>query len=345
LEQTIKHLLSKYAQTFPISKELYRFWWGIEEKRNFLREFNDLSVKCVIPGRSEKSRNSGPAFCIVHWNAPDFLLLNIKQLDLIYPNSNIYILDNGSQESYLEELVTILKHYKNVRLFSVRPEAKSDHTLGLQVLLNYSAMKQDEFSVFLDQDCILLRNLDDLLLKFRSQQDLLIIGARDYVTIPKQHSSLLPWPSARLLRCAHKMVHPSLMIVQPTKIVELFGLVAFSPHPRAWEEACDNEWGYEPYNERYYSISYRGRGHILYLETRMHDEIPLLTSYSLNSVVYAYHAWYSSRTTLLSANDLLDGVRVSLLQEIRRKAYWYLEEIHESGVKANGNESRIKNHS
>jgi hypothetical protein len=249
------------------------------------------------------------------------LLLNIKQLGLIYPNSKIYILDNGSQKSCLEELVTTLKQFKNVTLFSVGPEAKSDHTTGLQVLLNYSAMQQDEFSVFLDQDSILCSSIDDLLSKFRSQKGLLLIGARDYVVMPKQYNRLIAWNS---LREAFTMVHPSLMIVQPKKIVELFGHIAFSPHPRAWEEARDNNWHYEPY----YSLSYKARGHILYLETKMHSEIPLLTSYSYKDVVYAYHAWYSSRTTLLSEQDSLDGVPVSLLQSIRKKAYEHMKQIH-----------------
>jgi hypothetical protein len=186
-------------------------------------------------------------------------------------------------------------------------------------------MQQDEFAVFLDQDCILSRNLDDLLLKFRSQKDLLIIGARDYVTIPKQHNWLMPW---RFLRCASTMVHPSLMIVQPKKIVNLFGQLAFSPHPRAWEYARDNKRGYEPY----YSLSYRARGHILYLEPKMHSEIPLLTSYSYKDVVYAYHAWYSSRTTLLSVKNSLDGIPVSLLLNMRKKTYEYMKQIYESGT-------------
>jgi hypothetical protein len=331
LSLTFKHLLSKYVQTFPVSK-LSRFLLDLKDKRNFSREFNNLGVKCLIPSRSEKSGNIGPVFCIVHWNAPDFLLLNIKQLERIYPNNEMYVLDNGSQKLCLEELVIALKQFKNVRLFSVRPEAKSDHTLGLQFLLNYSAMQQNEFSVFLDQDCILCRTLDDLLMKFRYQKDLLLIGARDCVIMPKQHNSSLPWKRADFLRCAPKMVHPSLMILQPKKIIELFGHNAFSPHPKAMEEARDNKWGYKPYNERYYSISSRARGHILFLETKMHNEIPLLTSYSFKDVIYAYHAWYSSRTTHLSVQDSIDGIPVSLFLNIRKKAYEYMEQIHKSGT-------------
>jgi hypothetical protein len=309
--KTVKPLLSKYAQTFPVFKEFSRFCLGLKEKKNFLREMNTLAIKCVITSRSEKSGNRSPAFCIVHFNAPDFLILNIKQLNLIYPNNKIYVLDNGSQKLCLKELVTTLRKFKNVRLFSVSSKAISDHTLGLQFLLNYSAMQQDEFSVFLDQDCILCHNLNNLLLKFSSQKNKLIIGARDY-RVPK-------------------MVHPSLMIVQPKKIVKLFGKNVFSPHPRAWEEPKDNE-GHLHWNERYYSISHIFRGHILFLKAKRINEISNLTSYSFENVIYAYHAWYSSRTNNLSIQDSLDGIPVSLLLNSRKNSYEYMEQIHKSGI-------------
>ena len=322
-------LLSKDLQTFPIVKDFRRFRWGLKEKKEFSRKLNHLGAKCVVADRSEKTGNKGPVFCIVHWNALDFLLLNIKQLELIYPNSKIYVLDNGSQKMCLRELVAALPQFRNVTLFSASPD-ESDHTTGLQFLLNYSAQKQDEFSVFLDQDCLLCRNIDDLLLKFHSQKDLLIIGARDYVIVPKQHNWLLP---VHCLRSASKLVHPSLMIVEPKKIVKRFGQLAFSPHPKAWEDARRNKWAYEPYH----SLFYRGRGHILYLETKMHSEIPLLTSYSFEGTVYAYHAWYSSRTTLLQAKDSLDGVPILLLLNTRKRAYDYMMQIYKSDISCTSN--------
>jgi hypothetical protein len=303
--------LSKYAKTFPVSKELSKFCLGLQEKKTFSRQFNDLSIKCAIPSRPEKSENIGPTFCILHWNAPDFLLLNIKQLNLIYPNSKIYVLDNGSQNLCFQKLITAIRKFKNVRLFSVEPEAKFDHTVGLQFLMNYSATQQDEFLVFLDQDCILSRNLDDLFLKFRSQKDLLIIGARDF-RVPK-------------------MVHPSLMIAQPKKIIERFGQNAFSPFPRAWEEPRDNE-GHIHFNERYYSISHIFRGHILFLEAKRISELSTLTSYSYKDVIYAYHAWYSSRMSNLSVQDSLDGIKVFILLNSRKNSYEYMEQIHKSTI-------------
>jgi len=323
LSQSIEVLLSKYTQTSLVSNFFKRFRWGLKEKKIFAKELETHRVRRVFSSKLKKYEKSNPVFCIVHWNAPDFLLLNIKKIQLIYPNSKLYVLDNGSQESCAKELVTTLKRFENITLFLANPKAKLDHTLdhtlGLQVLLNYSAMQQDEFTVFLDQDCILFHNLDELLLRFSSRKDLLVIGARDYVTIPRQHNWLLP---GHYLRRASKLIHPSLMIVQPKRIVELFGTTAFFPLPKAWEEARANKWSYEPYH----SISYRCRGHILYLETRMHDEIPLLTCYYYNDTIYAQHAWYSSRTTLLPVNDLLDGIPVSSLLDVRKRAFEYMEQ-------------------
>ncbi len=323
---------SKYAQSLPVFKNLNSFLLDLREKRAFSQKLNDLGIKCLISNTSPKTENNSPAFCIVHWNAPDFLLLNIKQLDLIYPNSKKYILDNGSKKSILKEIVTSLREIKNVTLLSVKPNADSDHTIGLQVLLNYSAQQQDEVSVFLDQDCILLHKVDDLLMKFQSEKDLLLIGARDFVVVPKRLKSLIPW---NFLRCAPKMIHPSFMIMEPKRIIEIFGQTAFSPRRRAWEEARENRFGYKPYNEPYYSISHKTRNHILYLETKMSNEIPFLTSYSYDSIIYAYHAWYSSRTTNLSSQSSIDGLPLSLIQNMRKKSFDYLEQIHQSFPRGN----------
>jgi hypothetical protein len=56
----------------------------------------------------------------------------------------------------------------------------------------------------------------------------------------------------------------------------------------------------------------------------MHEEIPLLTKYFFSGNLYAYHAWYSSRTTFLSSGDSIDGLPVSWLNTVREKTYKYL---------------------
>ena len=74
-----------------------------------------------------------------------------------------------------------------------------------------------------------------------------------------------------------------------------------------------------------------GEGTFFILKQKMHNEIPFLTSYSYKKVIYALHAWYSSRTTILPIKDTQDGIPVSLLLNIRKKAHKYMEQIHNSG--------------
>jgi hypothetical protein len=116
-----------------------------------------------------RSTVKGPiAFCIVHWNAPDILLLNIRQIELLYPEVKIYVLDNGSKQTNVAIVKKGLEKYDNITLFALKecPNWAErvgldhifdwySHTYGLQFLLNYSAKQKDEFAVFLDQDCIL----------------------------------------------------------------------------------------------------------------------------------------------------------------------------------------------
>ena len=104
-----------------------------------------------------------------------------------------------------------------------------------------------------------------------------------------------------------------------------------SPQPRAWEEKTDIGV-HAPYDERYYGISYKARGHILFLDAKVHSEFTYLTSYSHNNIIYAYHAWYSSRASNLSIDDLVDGVPVSLLFDIRKEAFEYMKQIHQSSA-------------
>jgi hypothetical protein len=103
------------------------------------------------------------------------------------------------------------------------------------------------------------------------------------------------------------------MILQPKRIRQLFGDYSLF-HRNALREP-------------HHGISYRTAGKIVFLETKMHDTIPLLTSYSYKGVTYAWHAWYSSRTFGLLP-ELLDGLPVSWLREVRRLAYEYMEKVH-----------------
>jgi hypothetical protein len=273
----------------------------------------------------ESSFDSLKAFCIVHWNAPDFLLLNINQIQALHSEGKIYVLDNGSLEVNINTVKKELEQFDNVTLIAVTGERKSlisklfptvttrlhdwfTHTLALQFLLNYSSKQSDEIAIFLDQDCILCNRIDKLASMLN--EDTLLIGARDYVEIPKDFGPL----KQGKLRSAYNFVHASFMILQPKRIRQLFGDYSLF-HRNAMREP-------------YHGISYRTAGKILFLEANMHDTIPLLTSYSYKGVTYAWHAWYSSRTLGLSSRELLDGLPISWLREVRHLAYEYMKKVH-----------------
>ena len=274
--------------------------------------------------------DSSIAFCIVHWNASDFLLLTVSQIELLYPNSKIYILDNGSNQIHLTSIKTELKKFNNVTLFGSLgcPNwAKKfglensfewqSHTDGLQFLLNYSAKQSDEIAVFLDQDCILSTHVDELFSKFT--KDIVLIGARDHLIIPKDYGPL----KKGNLRNSYHLIHPSFMILQPNRINQLFGGSSF------YDKRTESSEGYTEtsQSEPYHGISFKALGRILFIETRMHAKIPLLTSYSYNETIYAWHAWYSSRTTGVHSASL-DGLPVSWLQEVRKTEYEFMRQVY-----------------
>ena len=287
-----------------------RYLQGYYKKTSFKRALQKLKVKLVFQCKSE---SPGQAFCIVHWNAPDFLLLNVKQLEALHPESKIYILDNGSQKSNFYAVKRKLEQFDNTTLFSAKP-VYPDHTVALQFLLNYAAKQSDEIAVFLDQDCILSNSIEGLAAKLNN--DHLLVGARDYVVTPKEYGQLKPGK----LRKYPNRVHASFMILQPKRIRQLFGDYSFF-HPKVISER---------HYELYHGLSYRLQGRIVFLETKMHREIPLLTSYFHQSTTYAWHAWYSSRTVGLSDQDFLGSLQVSWLREVRKLAYSFMGQIHEN---------------
>lgn len=277
----------------------------------FMRSLHNLKPKLILQG---ESRSRKLAFCIVHWNAPEFLLLNVNQLEVLHPESNVYILDNGSEASNLDAIKKGLKRFKNVTLFSARPKYSS-HTVGLQFLLNYSARQLDEVAVFLDQDCLLSNNIDDLTLNLNN--DILLIGARDYLVIPKDYGPL----KKGNLRNQPNMVHPSFMMLKPKRIIQLFG-----NYPFFKKKIKNASWSFHV--EVYHALSYRAQGHIMFLEMKMHDTIPLLTSYLHHGAIYAWHAWGGSRMLAIHRSDL----PVSWAHARLQLAYKFMKQVHEATV-------------
>lgn len=259
--------------------------------------------------------DSPVAFCIVHWNAPDFLLLTVSQIELLYPNSKIYILDNGSLKIHLTSIKAALRKFNNITLLALFGCPKwarkfrlntvfdwNSHTAGLQLLLNYSAKQSDEIDVFLDQDCILSKRIDELFSKF--SKDVILIGARDRW---RGHAS-------------YYLIHPSFMLLQPRRINQLFGDSSF------YDKRTESLPLYA--RDPYHGISFKALGRMLYLESRMHDKIPLLTSYEYNKTIYAWHAWYSSRTIGVNSNASIDGHPVSWLEKVRKIEYDFMIQVH-----------------
>jgi hypothetical protein len=284
-----------------------------------------LRTETLLKGKLESVK----VFCFVHWNAPDFLELSVKQIEALHPESKIYVLDNGSQKSNLDEIKKRLEQFENITLISAKlqypyrriwllghPISRLitwfGHTIGLQFLLNYSVQQSDETAVFLDQDCILSRRVDPLIDKL--SKDFLLVGVRDYLEVPKDYGPL----KRKKIRDAHSLVHASFMMLEPRRIQGLFGNTSL--------------FGERGVREPYQGICHRVADKILYLETKMHEEIPFLTSYSFRGVTFAWHAWYSSRTFGRSNRSSLDGLPVSWIREVRKLSYNYMKKIYEETI-------------
>ena len=130
-----------------------------------------------------------------------------------------------------------------------------------------------------------------------------LVGARDQVLVPKDYGPL----KKGKMRNYPNVVHASFMIVQPQKILQTYGKYSF----------FSKKGVYEPYH----GFSMNMLGKISFVETKMHEQIPFLTLYQSDDVVYALHAWYSSRTTGLSAKSSLDGYPVDWLKEVNKQVH------------------------
>lgn len=281
-----------------------------------------IKKQVVIHGKT----NSPLVFCIVHWNAPDYLLLNIRQIQLLYPQSKIYVLDNGSQQVNLDAAKRGLKKFNNVTFFAAKRQYGNlvarliseglfdlfdsyTHSKALQFLLNYSTEQSDEIAVFLDQDCILSNNIDYLLAKFG--KDVALIGARDYLVVPHDYG-----PLRKGVRRDYGMfVHASFMILQPQRTKQLLRNFSFET--------------LNCFREPYHNISFKTMGKILYLRTQMHETIPNLTRYMHQNITYAWHTWYSTYRDRpgYRFQSKLDNYPISWLEEVQKLAFDYLSQI------------------
>ena len=303
----MQRIIRKVSRTIRPSQFVPRILQSQIEKTVFNFTYPQIR-KCIwLHGKFGRS----PVFCIVHWNAPAFLLLNIDQLELLYPNSKIYVLDNGSYQANTEVVKKGLKRFNNVTLF-VAPNwdkgigANSlffSHTKGLQFLLNYAAEQRDEIVVFLDQDCLLSDKVDDLFTKFGT--NVILIGKR--------------------YGHANNLMHASFMILQPKKIIQLFGEFSFFHDRRNFANNTRQQF-FEPYH----GLSLKAQRKMLFLE--QNNDIPGISSYVFNGKTYAWHPWGSSETAGYSASDRLNGMPVMLCRKRTKQAFEYMKQIHKKTI-------------
>jgi hypothetical protein len=144
------------------------------------------------------------------------------------------------------------------------------------------------------------------------------------VIIPKDFGPL----KKGILRYARDLIHPSFMILQPSRIHHLFGDLSLYDARTADSALYDEKATHEPYH----GLSFKASGRILFLDTKMHDEIPFLTSYMHQNTTFAWHAWYSSRTTGLSPQATIDGLPASWVIESWKHRYEFMKRIYENTV-------------
>ena len=261
----------------------FKAWYA---NRRFRRRYAGLDAELL---RACLIQPSKLAFAIVHWNAPDYLKLNIQRLAKLYPDSRVYVLDNGSVHNYFYAASAAVAQFPNVEFWHAQGE--SEHAVGLQFLLKRSAMQGDRWLCFLDQDCLLISRIDPLLEYFNN--GISLIGP-EYFNFPQ-------------------MIHSSLAILQPQIVWALYG-------DRAFEYL-------HTHTEPMFGISQRFAGKILRLEHRFNDPHQFISTYLHEGTPIAYHGWYSSRAFGKAGEDTLDGdKKVADVVAWRTKNYEFMRE-------------------
>lgn len=281
---------------------MLKFLKGFAKEMLFGRMLRNMQVTQVLTSRVE----SKLVFGIVHWNAPHFLTLNVKQLRRLHPESKIYVFDNASSSQNFEAVVKGLEGYENVTLFSNRKDYSQTwacQIMGLQFLLNYAEKQGDSVMAFLDQDCMLVNRVDDLASKLNG--DTLLVGVRDYVEKTHDYELL----KKGLFRMYPDAVHSSFMMMQPCVVNKLFG-----------DESLFDGYLFEAYH----GLSKKAKGKIVFLETEMHPEIPMLTRYFYGDKTYAWHSWFSSRVYGMKNDEVLNFLPVAWIRNAVNQAYEFM---------------------
>ncbi len=249
-------------------------------------------------------------FSVIHLNAPDFLLLSILSIRK-YHDGTVIVLDNGSSHKIRNLVVDLCRRYNVALLFNV--SKFQDHVLAIQYLINMASSVGTKVLVIMDHDCILTSGIVPLIKAF-THGKYVLAGPRDYLEIPQTHRDVL---KSRFLRKAYPLVHASLMLIKPYEVVSKHGrYCTFGPKLRRFD------WQYEPYH----GLSYVCLGKILYLDMKMHPEIPLLTAYYFKEFIVAYHAWYSSRIRL-GVRNRIDGLPIAWLHRTHQMIKRFMTDL------------------
>jgi glycosyltransferase involved in cell wall biosynthesis len=226
-------------------------------------------------------------FLIPHHNAAEFLEVALHAVRRNHPDSQIVVADSTSAaEQYLAAKSACRRFDAELIHFFFR----HGHAAQLNFLMRRA---RADVAVFLDQDCVLLSPLTPLFGEL--QRGKLLIGPRDemrltHPNLARQYPGLVN----ENLRHAPAFVHASLMITEPSRILDLFGR-----QPFYWNKQWNAEPVERPFQvERYYGLCERLRrlqpDSLLLLDSR-HAGYGLGMVYLYGGTAVAYHHWYSGR--------------------------------------------------
>ena len=223
----------------------------------------------------------GVTFCIAHFNSPEILNVTLHALRHFYPGSRVIVADAVSEWSQGRLAGQICAHYQ----VEWHPLAANHRHTGL---LNYLFRQiSTPTGIFLDQDCVLLDTLDDLIKELG--QGRALIGPSDEMRMTHPNlGRVYPEMMNKLLRVHAQYIHASIMLLH---VPTVRGWSRF--HPFTWDGKLGPQVG-----ERYYGITQLIRARrpeaILALENG-HSAYGLGTVYLHAGRPVAYHNWYSGQ--------------------------------------------------
>ena len=263
-----------------------------------------------IDGRTEASRiDRDLTFLVPHHNGPEFLGAALHSIRKHHPGSRISVSDAGSTSVHLRAASSACRTYGAELQPLVR---RRRHTAQLDHLIRRA---RTPYAVIVDQDCLLLRRLDEILCELT--EDCWLIGPQDRMALDNPElRRRQPGVNWSYLRDAPRYVHASFMVLRPRPILERFGTKPFT-----WDPSL----GPRP-REKYYGLCERlhrdDRRRIGMLQSA-HTRYGFGMAYLFDGRPIAYHQWYSGRTS--DAGETIDGTDTRFLEEALRRFledYW-----------------------